>query len=278
MDLDSGASVSFLPMEAIGDDGSLELSRTRVVAEVAQGFTYFENGDISIAKITSCFENGKGAVMADLVGGAGFGTTELIVARPEADVDPRFLYYLTQSMHFRLPGEAAMLGAGGQKRVPDLYVKDFEAAWPPTSIQVTIATYLDAEVARIDALSAAKRDLLDSLTNLKTTRISEILTGAHAATVATGDVERLTAGNLTYIGEWHTHPVGHGSQPSMDDRTLLRWIGDVLVFSDVAPLMLVAGADGVRAVMGHDDTTCLIPHNLAEHDACPDLDGGAQSC
>ncbi len=50
-----------------------------------------------------------------------------------------------------------MLGAGGQKRVPDLYVKDFEAAWPPTSIQVTIATYLDAEVARIDALSAAKR-------------------------------------------------------------------------------------------------------------------------
>ncbi len=48
-------------------------------------------------------------------------------------------------------------------------------------------------------------------------------------------VERLTAGNLNYIGEWHTHPVGHGSQPSMDDRTLLRWISDVLVFSDVPP-------------------------------------------
>ena len=72
-------------------------------------------------------------------------------------------------------------------------------------------------------------------------------------------VERLTAGNLTYIGEWHTHPVGHGSQPSSDDRTLLKWIGEVLLFSDVHALMLVAGTDGVRVVMGQSDLTCLVP-------------------
>jgi integrative and conjugative element protein (TIGR02256 family) len=63
-------------------------------------------------------------------------------------------------------------------------------------------------------------------------------------------VQRRTAGNLTYIGEWHTHPPGHRSQPSAHDRILLRWIGDVLVYLDVPALMLIVGEDGVRVVMG----------------------------
>ncbi len=62
-------------------------------------------------------------------------------------------------------------------------------------------------------------------------------------------VQRRTAGNLTYIGEWHSHPPGHRSQPSADDRVLLRWIGEVLVYLDVPALMLIAGEDGVRVVM-----------------------------
>jgi hypothetical protein len=63
-------------------------------------------------------------------------------------------------------------------------------------------------------------------------------------------VEAHTAANLTYVGEWHTHPAGHSSKPSADDGVLLRWIGDVLVFLDVPPLMLIAGRDGLRLLMG----------------------------
>lgn len=185
-DLDPATSVSFLPMDAIGDDGSLRLDQTRVVSEVSQGYTYFEDGDVSIAKITPCFENGKGAVMEGLTGSAGFGTTELIVLRPEEDVDAHFLYYLTQSRHFRGSGEAAMLGAGGQKRVPDLYVKDFATAWPSRPVQTAIASYLDAETKRIDELIGEKRRLLAALIDLKSSRISAILTGADEATVPTG--------------------------------------------------------------------------------------------
>jgi hypothetical protein len=51
-------------------------------------------------------------------------------------------------------------------------------------------------------------------------------------------VETHTATNLTYIGEWHTHPAGYDSGPSSDDGILLRWIHDVLLFSDVPPLTL----------------------------------------
>jgi type I restriction enzyme S subunit len=161
--LDASASVSFLPMDAVGDDGTLRRDQTRIVSEVSQGYTYFEEDDVSIAKITPCYENGKGAVMTGLVGGMGFGSTELIILRPESDVDSKYLYYLTQSSHFRLPGEAHMLGAGGQKRVPDLFVKDFSTPWPPKPIQVSIANYLDSETDRIDILIKAKRSLRSTL-------------------------------------------------------------------------------------------------------------------
>ena len=73
--LDRETEVSFLPMEAVGEDGSLALERSRRMSDVESGYTYFREGDVSIAKITPCFENGKGAVMRGLIGGIGFGTT-----------------------------------------------------------------------------------------------------------------------------------------------------------------------------------------------------------
>jgi type I restriction enzyme S subunit len=177
LDLELSDQVSFVPMEAVGEDGTLVLDRTKAVAEVAQGYTYFENGDVSIAKITPCFENGKGAVMEGLFGGAGFGTTELIVLRPEEGVSPRFLYYVTQADHFRSPGEAAMLGSGGQKRVPDLFVKDFAIAWPTSEVQAAIASYLDAEMVRIDVLIEEKQKLKRLLADFRNATITDSVLG-----------------------------------------------------------------------------------------------------
>lgn len=175
--LDAEHQASFLPMEAIGDDGTLDLERTRRVGEVASGYTFFEDGDIAIAKITPCYENGKGAVMADLHEGIGFGTTELIVMRPTRADCPRWLYYLTMCSAFRLPGEALMQGAGGQKRVPDLFVKNFAAPVPPPGEQQAIADYLDAETARIDTLIQEKEGLIGLLREARFNRISELISG-----------------------------------------------------------------------------------------------------
>lgn len=63
------------------------------------------------------------------------------------------------------------------------------------------------------------------------------------------EVEDATAFNLSYIGEWHTHPSGSSSRPSQDDDHLLRWIGEVLSFSDAPPLMIIGGEDGVRVIV-----------------------------
>src|ERR1700753_1703609 len=55
--LNKNTEVSFLPMEAIGDDGTLDLKLKRPLKEVESGYTYFREGDVTIAKITPCFEN-----------------------------------------------------------------------------------------------------------------------------------------------------------------------------------------------------------------------------
>lgn len=78
---------------------------------------------------------------------------------------------------------------------------------PPISEQIVIASYLDAETARIDGLIAEKKRLLNSLGELKSTRITEILTGGAEATVHTGDVwlPKIPAGwslkRLKYLGQ-----------------------------------------------------------------------------
>jgi len=171
------AEVSFLPMEAIGKDGSINLEKTRPVAEVRNGYSYFEDGDVTFAKVTPCFENGKGAVMRDLIGGLGFGTTELTVLRPNPGTDVSFINYLLQSDRFRLLGEGAMTGAGGLKRVPDEFTRNFEAPWPMFSEQQVITAYLDRETTRIDTLISKTNRSIELLKERRSALITAAVTG-----------------------------------------------------------------------------------------------------
>ncbi|WP_231373436.1 hypothetical protein [Thioalkalivibrio sp. ALE19] len=66
---------------AVGDDGSLVLDQTRALQNVIDGYTCVREGDVAVAKITPCFENGKAAIMRGLTNGVGLGTTELTVLR-----------------------------------------------------------------------------------------------------------------------------------------------------------------------------------------------------
>ena len=79
--LPKNTSTSFLPMESIGEQGELDLSNQRPISEVASGYTYIGEGDVCIAKITPCFENGKGALASGLKNNIGFATTEIIPIR-----------------------------------------------------------------------------------------------------------------------------------------------------------------------------------------------------
>ncbi|MDD2712853.1 MAG: restriction endonuclease subunit S [Simplicispira sp.] len=202
------AEVSFLPMEAVGEDGTLNLDRTRPIGEVESGYTYFREGDVTVAKITPCFENGKGAVMRGLHNGHGFGTTELIVARPsEGSATSDYLHLLFTSHPFRLLGEASMYGAGGQKRVPDDFVRNFAVAFPPLSEQTAIATFLDRETTKIDALVAEQEKLIALLQEKRQAVIS------HAVTKGLNPNAPMKDSGVEWLGEvpahWEVRRVKH---------------------------------------------------------------------
>lgn len=192
--------VSFLPMEAVGDDGTLNLERTRPIAAVESGYTYFREGDVTVAKITPCFENGKGAVMRGLLGGFGFGTTELTVARPrEGQTSSEYLHWMFSSSPFRALGEASMYGAGGQKRVPDDFFRDFAFAFPPPAEQTAIAAFLDRETAKIDALVAEQETLIALLKEKRQAVIS------HAVTKGLNPDAPMKPSGIEWLGDVPAH-------------------------------------------------------------------------
>lgn len=168
--------VSFVPMNAVGELGGLCLDQTRELADVYNGYTYFADGDVCIAKITPCFENGKGAIAEELTNGIAFGTTELHVLRPSLTLDARFLFYLTIAHDFRSHGEAEMLGAGGQKRVPEDFLKDWMPSLPRIEVQQRIAHFLDEKTTRIDALIEKKQALLERLAEKRQALITRAVT------------------------------------------------------------------------------------------------------
>jgi type I restriction enzyme S subunit len=168
--------VSFVPMEAVGEHGGLSLETTKQLADVKAGYTYFRDGDIVIAKITPCFENGKGALAAGLTNGIAFGTTELHVLRTTDAADRRFMFYVTLSDAFRRLGEADMYGAGGQKRVSESFVRNFSHALPSLSEQRAIAAFLDRQTERIQALVAKKERLIELLREQRTALITRAVT------------------------------------------------------------------------------------------------------
>lgn len=174
--LPDDTEVSFVPMESVCEYGGLRLDQTKPLADVSTGYTYFRDGDVVVAKITPCFENGKGSIAHGLTGGVGFGTTELHVLRPKQRLDPAFLFYLTISHPFRSIGTAYMYGAGGQKRVPDDFVRDFRHPIPSLDEQRAIAAFLDIETARIDALIEKKRRQIELLHEKRAALISHAVT------------------------------------------------------------------------------------------------------
>lgn len=233
IDLDDSDMVSFVPMDAVGEYGGIRLSEEKELSEIGSGYTYFYDDDVVVAKITPCFENGKGSLAKGLKNKTAFGTTELHVMRADREqLEPEFLFYLTISDLFRKIGESEMYGAGGQKRVPESFIKDFRVGLPSVCEQQAIARFLDFKTAQIDALIAKKKALLDKLAEKRTALISHAVTKGLDPTVAIKDSEVAWLGHIpahweakrtkfavSYIGSGKT-PKG-GSEVYVQEGTMI---------------------------------------------------------
>ena len=167
-DAPDDAAASFIPMR-----GFSETHKGGLVSEVVKwgsikkGFTHFRNGDVVVAKITPCFENGKAAVIEGLEHSIGAGTTELHVFRLiHAGILPEYIYLFLRSPYFAVEGEKSMTGTAGQKRLPTEYFATRALPLPPSAEQSRIVTKVDELMGLCDKLEAqqqARRKLQNKL-------------------------------------------------------------------------------------------------------------------
>lgn len=168
--------VSFVPMESIGEYGGISGAEAKKLLDVKQGYTYFAEGDLIVAKITPCFENYKGAIATDLVNGIGFGTTELFVLRPNERSDSRYLFYVSISKAFRETGSKIMHGAAGQKRITVDFINNYPVALPKPEEQSQIVGFLDETLKRVDSLITKKQRLIKLLKEKRAAIIARAVT------------------------------------------------------------------------------------------------------
>jgi type I restriction enzyme S subunit len=148
------SEVSFLAMGDVSEDGRVLNRQIRSYQDVAKGFTSFTDHDVLVAKITPCFENGKGALVTQLLGGVGFGSTEFHVIRAKTSLSlPSFLHMHTRSDAFRRLGEKNMVGSAGQKRVPTEFLRQYPIPLPPLHEQQKITAVLTSVDDKLDVIS-----------------------------------------------------------------------------------------------------------------------------
>ena len=166
--------ITYAPMECI-KNGTFE-RRTSLYGNLAHTLTPFQDGDIVMAKVTPCFENGNIAIMNELQSGYGLGSSELFVFRPQ-NINTKYLFYWLQNKLFVHQACATMTGTGGLKRISPSFVKNCNIHYPPAAEQEEIADYLDAKCTEIDKLIAKKEQLVKELESYKKSLIYEVVTG-----------------------------------------------------------------------------------------------------
>jgi type I restriction enzyme, S subunit len=153
--LAADAPVTFVPMPAVdAEAGAITKPETRPFSKVRNGFTAFQEGDVILAKITPCMENGKAAIGRNLLNGLGFGSTEFHVLRSKGALLSEFIYYFVRQESFRRAAEAEMTGSVGQRRVPVDFLNQVELPIPPLAEQKRIAARIEGLLTQVDGTRA----------------------------------------------------------------------------------------------------------------------------
>ena len=163
--LPANTPVSFVPMKDLAENSSSFIPQEmRALEEVRQGaYTYFREGDVLVAKVTPCFENGKAGVACNLTNGIGFGSSEYYVLRPSERLLPDLLYHFITSPAFRAIATPAMTGTGGLQRVPKGVVEEFQIPLPPLEVQHQIVAEIEGYRASIEDHKKAISTLEDEI-------------------------------------------------------------------------------------------------------------------
>ena len=159
-----GSEVPYVEMSGLPTDAA-RVTQWRI-REFTSG-SRFRNGDVLVARITPCLENGKTALVDCLDGDVtAWGSTEFLVLRPHEPIPTEYVYCLSRSDAFRDYAVGSMNGSSGRQRVPVEAIERLPIVRPPDGLlrafgQVAhMAVALMAENDRQSESLAALRDCL----------------------------------------------------------------------------------------------------------------------
>ncbi|MCQ4615054.1 restriction endonuclease subunit S [Corynebacterium pseudogenitalium] len=141
---------SFLEMKDLPEYG---LIVDRWGKRETKGGTKFRNGDVLLARITPCFENGKMAIVDFLEDDeVGMGSTEYIIFRPKEDIPVAAIHAIISSPEFRGFGYKALTGTSGRQRIAADDLKEIAVPWPSESALTEYRQLADVLLKKATAL------------------------------------------------------------------------------------------------------------------------------
>ncbi len=143
--------------------GNMPTASPRPLGWIDRDFTSgmkFVNGDVLVARITPCLENGKTAYVDFLdEGQVGWGSTEYIVLRGKPPLPLEYAYFLARSEEFRQHAISNMTGSSGRQRVPVSCFDGFLVAVPPEPVARRFGQMAGAIMETIKAKDDESRTL-----------------------------------------------------------------------------------------------------------------------
>ena len=144
--------IPFVPMKLIPIATLFSKEFIRKPTNTLGSGTYFEPGDILLAKITPSFENGKQCIIQKLPTPFGIATTEVIPIREvEGLSDKIYLFYYLLTPDVRALLTAKMKGTTGRLRLDAEALADLEIPLPPLAEQRRIVAKLEMLFTQLDA-------------------------------------------------------------------------------------------------------------------------------
>ena len=147
LSLPLSTEASYIDMAALPVTGFMTEAPER---KAFSGGMKFQNGDVVVARITPCLENGKTALISLLKNDEiGFGSTEFIVMRGKRMTLSAFASQLSRSTSFRQFAISNMTGTSGRKRIDANTLETFSLPLPPEGIMLKYEKRVGAFFARM---------------------------------------------------------------------------------------------------------------------------------
>ena len=166
-------TIPFVPMAAIPQGGAYAPDYALKAPTKIRSGTYFERGDILVAKITPSFENGKQALATTLPTPYGYATTEVIPLRPlKEEHDRRLLFFYLLHPDVRHHVAERMEGTTGRQRVPEDVLLDLPFPEFNPEEQTAVANSLE----KIQRLITIEARSIQTTTELKRAAMETLFT------------------------------------------------------------------------------------------------------